>query len=286
MPSKFKLLFAGSLLGILVSVLVTHFWLDSVRYQSPKVQNFQAAKPGSTINENVKVRNHAQYKQVTFSKSELEAHPKFWMLGYSEQDVNWLNRFGYPTLDEEATLSQASTEQLSALAKAGDLNAKIHLGVRFARHAVMSGEAHARLLATSMIEQSLIEGGPYQAAKTSDFFVNLLKNSRSLGELNENQRAILQKELLPLYELAKGISSMYGDYAAIREFNAYRNIDTRLGLPESKPMSFEFAMARLANMNKERVRRGLAPYDVVQRPTPVGSPDILSFQAANTVFVR
>jgi hypothetical protein len=140
--------------------------------------------------------------------------------------------------------------------------------------------------ATSAIEQSLIEGGPYQAAKTAEFFVNFAKNSRALGDLNEDQRTALQSKLLPLYEMAKGISSMYGDYAAVRGFNGYLNIETRFGLPEVQPMRFEFAMARLANMNKERVRRGLQPYDVVQRPTPPGSPNILSVQATNTVFVR
>lgn len=108
-------------------------------------------------------------KQVTFSKAELEANPKFWMLAYSEQDVAWLARFGYPTLEEESKLSQATIEQLSALAEAGNLNAKIHLGLRNAHLSLISGDSKSLTLAAVMVCQSLIEGGPYQAAKTADF---------------------------------------------------------------------------------------------------------------------
>jgi hypothetical protein len=225
-------------------------------------------------------------KKVTLSRDEIEKHPKFWMFAYSEEDIGWLSRFGYPTLEEEAKLSQATNEQLSALAEAGDLNAKVHLGVRLALPALKSNDARSMMQARILIEQSLIEGGPYQAAKAADFFVNFVKNRREFGNLNEEQRAALQKELLPLYELSKGISAMYGDFAAVRAVNEYRNIGPYFGLPDSQPMQFEFAMTRLANMNKERVRRRLQPYDVVQRPSPPGPPDILSFQATNTVFVR
>jgi hypothetical protein len=225
-------------------------------------------------------------KQVTFSKSELEANPKFWMLAYSEQDIGWLTHFGYPTLEEESKLSQATTEQLTALAEAGNLNAKVHLGIRLAQPALMSNDAKSLQQAAYMIEQSLIEGGPYQAAKTAEFFVNLAKNRRSLSDLNEDQRAALREKLLPQYELAKGISAMYGDFAAVRAVNEYRDVGIMFGLPASQPMQFEFAMARLANMNKARVQRRMEPYEVIQRPSPPGPPDILSFQASNTVFVR
>lgn len=116
--------------------------------------------------------------------------------------------------------------------------------------------------------------------------MNLTKNRKALGEINEEQRKMFESELLPLYKLAKGVSAMYGDFATARAVNEYRDVGIMFDLPASQPMQFEFAMAQLAYMNKDRVHRGLEPYDVVQRPTPPGRPDILSFRATNTVFVR
>jgi hypothetical protein len=229
---------------------------------------------------------HVAVKQVTLSKAELETHPRYWMLGYSEQDVGWLARFDYPALEEEARLSQATDDQLFKLSEAGNLNARVHLGIRYAPRALMSNDSRAIQQARSMIEQALIEGGPYHAAKTADFFVNLATNRRDLGNLNDDQRTALQNQFLPLYEMAKGISAMYGDFATARVVNRYRDIGPMFGLPESQPMPFEFALARLANMNKERVRRQLMPYEVVQRPSPPGPTEILSIQTTNTVFVR
>jgi hypothetical protein len=293
-------LIAGCLLVTVLGVLATYYFFSTDVAQTSKVQGnlqsatavesagYTSANSARRTHTNVQITSSAQValKRVTLSKPEMEAHPKFWMLAYSEHDIGWLAHFGYPTLEEESRLNQATIEQLSALAEAGNLNAKVHLGVRLAMPALMSNDPRPMLHATTMIQQSLIEGGPYQAAKTAEFFVNLAKNRRALGDLNDEQRTALQKELLPLYELARGLSSMYGDFAAVRNFNAYRNLDVVFGLPANPPMPFDVAMARFSNMNKARVQRGLEPYQVIPRPSPPGPPDVLSFQETNTVFVR
>jgi hypothetical protein len=285
---------AGWLIGVAMGAIATYLWLTtSAKHQNVEPTSASAAPTSAArqTNSSSDRRRHSgsagkPWKQVVFSKAELEANPKFWMLGYSEQDIGWLNQFGYPTLEEEAQLSAATANELSDLARVGNLNAKVHLGVRLAQRAVVSGNVKEFGMAARLIEQSLIEGGPYQAAKTVDSFVELSKQGRSISGLPNDQRNEFQKELLPLLELAKGISAMYGDYAAIRALNANRNIESSFGLPMATPLQFEFAMSRFANMNKERVRRGLAPYDIVPRPSPPGPPDILSFQETNTLFVR
>ncbi len=303
MSSKNGKVIIGCFLSVTLSALVYFFWFSSnagnAKIADDNAPSAAVAVSGSTSERasasasrraptGAPTTSSAQValKQVTFSKSELEANPKFWMLAYSEQDIGWLSRYGYPTLEEESKLDQATSEQLRAMAEAGNLNAHVHLGVRLAQSALMSNDAKSLRQAAYMIEQPLISGGPYQAAKTAEFFVNLAKNRRLLGDLSEEQRTALQNDLLPKYELAKGISAMYGDFAAVRLFNEYRDVGIRFGLPASEPIQFEFAMARLANMNEARVRRGLQPYEMIRRPTPPGQPDILSFQAANTVFVR
>lgn len=303
MSQKSSNLIISCLLGVVMSALVYFFWFSSNADNSNTghdsapplaVTGADSASERASASASRRAPTTAQItpspqialKQVTLSKSELEARPKFWMLAYSEQDIGWLARFGYPTLEEESQLSQATIEQLGALAEAGNLNAKVHLGVRLAQPALMSNDAKSLQQSASMLRQSMIEGGPYQAAKTAEFFVNFAKNRRSLGELNEDQLTALQTKLLPLYNMAKGISAMYGDFAAVRAVNEYRDVGVLFGLPESEPTQFEFAMARLANMNKARVLYGLEPYNAVQRPTPPGAPDILSFQVTNTVFVR
>jgi hypothetical protein len=302
-PTNSKLII-GCLIGVVMSALAYFFLFNSNKDNAKtaldsalsaavagagSVTERASASAARRTPSNTQNISSAQValKQVTFSKSELEANPKFWMLAYSEQDIGWLTRFGYPTLEEESKLSQATTEQLNALAEAGNLNAKVHLGIRLAQPALMSNDTKSLRQAAYMIEQSLTEGGPYQAAKTAEFFVNLAKNRRSLGELSDDQRAALQNELLPLYERAKGISAMFGDFAAARAVNEYRDVGIMFGLPASQPMQFEFAMARVANLNNARARRGLAPYELITRPSPpYSSSEILSFQGTNTVFVR
>ena len=246
MLSKNSKVVHGCLLGVMMSALAYFLWFGSnadnaktahdsaslaavAHYGSASGSMLASPKASHRALAGVPIASSAQValKQVTLSKAELEVHPKFWMLGYSEQDIGWLTRFGYPTLEEESKLDKATPEQLRALAEAGDLNAQVHLGIRLAQPALMSNDARSLRHAAYMIEQALIDGGPYQAAKTAEFFVNLAKNRRSVDDLNEEQRTALQKELLPQYELAKGISAMYGDFAAVRVTGALRKYDTK-----------------------------------------------------------
>ena len=231
-------------------------------------------------------RTDKPWRQLTLTKAELEVHPKIWMLAYSEQDAAWLERYGYPTMDEELGYEQAPIDHLRMLAEAGDQRARINLGLKLAESAMKSRDPGAFQMASQEIGRALVEGGPYQAAKTTSFFVALAKGVKQTAELDIATRQWLQNDLLPYYEIARGLSSAYGDYAAIRSFNSDRDIGPYFGLPSQAPVSFDVALGRLAYLNRARARSGLAPYSMELRPSPLGPPDILSFQAANTVFVR
>jgi len=226
------------------------------------------------------------WRQLTLTKSALEANPKFWMLAYSVQDMAWLDRFGYPTLAEEVQLENASSENLRVMADAGDLRARVHLGLRFAELAMKNGDPKTFETARLEISQALIEGGPYEAAKTATFFADLAKNRKLLGELGPTQLKGLQNDLLQYYEMARGLSAAYGDFAAVRAFNAQYDIGPLFGLPPEQPSSFQASMSQLANMNKARIQHGLPPMIFEQRPRPPGPPDILVFQSSNMVYAR
>jgi len=228
----------------------------------------------------------APWRQLTLTKSELESNPKFWMLAYSAQDMAWLDRFGYPTLAEEAQLEKASAEDLRAMAEAGDLRARVHLGLRFAESAMKNGDPKTFETARLEISQALITGGPYEAAKTATFFVDLANNRKLLGELGPTQLKGLQNDLLQYYEMARGLSAAYGDFAAVRAFNAQYDIGPLFGLPPEQPSSFQASMSQLANMNKARINQGLLAMSFEQRPSPTGPPGILNFQPSNTVYAR
>jgi hypothetical protein len=226
------------------------------------------------------------WNKMTISKAELEAQPNFWMFAYSESDKVWLEQHGYPTMDQEARLGQAGTESLRALADAGDLNASVHVGVRYAQAAIDGSGSNAFPLAKSYLTRAVVEGGPYQSAKTVAFFAELAKNKQALGALDTARLKGLQDDLLPVYELARGVSEAYGDAPAVRAFNSQRDIGLIFGLPATAPVPFDYAMRRLSLMNRDRERRGLPPYNFIQRPSPPGSTDILSIELTNTVYSR
>jgi hypothetical protein len=231
-------------------------------------------------------RASADWRQKTLTKDELAAHPKYWMLAYSEEDKAWLERFNYPTMEEEARLEQSSVETLRSLAEAGDTRARTHLGVKLASKAMTSSDPNVFRDASLQIHQALVEGGPYEAARTSAFFVELGNNRRSFGDLNEAQVKGLQKELLFNYEIARGLSEAYQDAPAVRYFNPQRDIGRWFGLPKEDEMTFDYAMKRLSNMNRSRTNIGLAPMNFERRPPPPGSTGILDIQRSNMVFER
>ena len=225
-----------------------------------------------------------QWRQITMTEAELRAFPNYWMLAYSERDMAWLSRHGYPTLEEEAMLSKASIEHLKALADSGDLNARIHLGLRHSKNAMSSGDAAEFRAARRELDRALIEGGPYQSAKTIAFFAELADDRPSYGELSAATLKEMGTHLLPYHEIARGLVSLFGDIAAERVGNgASYDLGRAFGLPAQAPIPFELAMRRFANINASRTQRGLPPFSLEQRPS---APGAFQFHAINVVYSR
>jgi hypothetical protein len=225
------------------------------------------------------------WRQLTVTKAELAAHPNYWMLAYSESDMAWLDRHGYPSLEEEAMLSQATIEALQARVQAGDLNAGIHLALRFAKNALTSGDPRQFVAARREFDRALIEGGPYQSAKTVAFFTELANSQSGYGALDAATLKGLENDLLTFYTMARGLSAAFGDFGAMQVGNGpfSHDVGRVFGLPPANSdISLEVAMRRFSNINTSRMRRGLPPFDLTQRP---GDPG-LGLNATYTVYSR
>ena len=225
-----------------------------------------------------------EWRQTTMTKAELQAFPNYWMLAYSESDIAWLSRHGYPSIEEEAMLSKTSIENLKALADGGDLNARIHLGLRHSKNAITSGDPAEFRAARQELDRALIEGGPYQSAKTVAFFAELANDPRSYGEMSATTLKEMETHLFQYHEIARGLSSLFGDSVAERVGNgASSDLGRVFGLPPKPSMSFELAMRQFSNINASRMQRGLPPFSLEQRPSQPGG---FQFNANNVVYSR
>ncbi|MCY7388241.1 MAG: hypothetical protein LH481_09285 [Burkholderiales bacterium] len=241
-------------------------------------QNFQGYKSNSADGQG------KGWRQTTMTKAELQASPIYWMLAYSESDMAWLSRHGYPSIEEEAMLSKTSIENLKALADGGDLNASIHLGLRHSKNAITTGDAASFRAARNELDRALIGGGPYQSAKTIAFFAELANDPRSHGEMSATTVKEIERHLLQYHDIARGLSSLFGDSVIERVGNGLSSDLGRVfGLPPKPQMSFEMAMRQFSNINASRVQRGLPPFALERRPSEPGG---FQFQENNVVYSR
>jgi hypothetical protein len=225
-----------------------------------------------------------QWRQITMSKEELKAFRNYWMLAYSENDMAWLDRHGYPSLEEEEKLSKASIEQLKALADSGDLNARVHLGLRHSKNAITSGDAAEFRAARRELSRALIEGGSYQSAKTVAFFEELANDRRSFGELSPATLKEIETHIIPFHQIARGMVALYGDKVAERVGNgASYDLSRAFGLPTQPLISFELAMRSFSNINASRMQQGLPQFTLEQRPS---QPGAFEFHTTNVVYSR
>jgi hypothetical protein len=211
--------------------------------------------------------------QKSMSKAEVLNHPKSWMLAHSEKDVAWLNRAGFPTMDQEAALEAATDDQLKAM---GHMRARTHLAMRAAKIALNAGNTEAIEPAYRQLANQLIAGGPYEATKIIELGHEMLAMAKS--GLNENQSKGLQR-LMQAYSMANVVSLAHGDEgqknaifnntAALRRYAP--NVD--LDVPASTGF---FA---LSNLNRDRANLGLPPYNAEPRP-------IIHIKDNTTIYLR
>jgi hypothetical protein len=223
-----------------------------------------ASKNGTTSSQGTA----ATWVEKVVSRAEIKAHPRFWMLAYTPAEKAWLDQYGYPSLAHEAKLSAASLEELHTLWRSGDPNAQVHLGVRYAQTAMQSGNDADFSQGMGFMMGSIIEGGPYQAAKVMSFFAEMSKNHAAYGELEASRKKGLEERLLQTYDLARGISIAHGDYAAYQlGRDVSDNVRTKFNLaPQVKDATFESAMDRLSKLNETRNTNGLPSFSFNRRP--------------------
>lgn len=232
-------------------------------------------------------RKATALRPISLTKADLEMHPKLWMLAFSEQDAAWLAAFGYPSMNEEATYDNATVEQLRALVDSGDQRARINLGLKMAETGLKAKDATAVQKAGIEIGRALVEGGPYEAAKAGASLSAFSKAARDLGDIDSATKQAVQDSLVPYYELARGLSGAYGDYAATRLFNSAPGIGHYFGIPATAANSNGTPMANLGYLNRARIRAGLTPYTFDPRPAPPnGSGDVLRIESTNNVYIR
>ena len=236
--------------------------VSSLSYKAePRI--FSASKPSS-----LPKTSNTPWTENVLSRAEIKAHPRFWMLAYTEAEKAWLDQYGYPSLEQEAKLSAASLEELVTLMMSGDLNAKVHLGVRYFLIALENGDDVAFRQGMGNLMGSIINGGPYQAAKIMAFFADISKNRVAFGEFHAARKKGLEERLLQTYDLARGISIAHGDYAAYQlGRDVSDDVRVRFDLPpQKKDATFESAMGTLSKLNATRSTRGLPPFSFIPRP--------------------
>lgn len=215
----------------------------------------------------------SQERDVIQHRSSVETRQlsKWWLLARSPQEARWLDRYGFPTIKEEMMLSTSSNVDLEKLSKNGDLNAVVHLAVREAEQSFSAKDIKAAGTAISKMNQSLAEGGPYQAMTVLRGCGNMLVEFMNIPQeqRTEQQRQILE-QYSQTYELAAAVGKTYGDSTFIVERNIVpaRSLQAMLGLKSAKLISAAELADLLALGSKIRLERNADPMVIVSRPLP------------------
>jgi len=195
----------------------------------------------------------------------------WWLYARSDQEVAWLNQYGYPSPAEEAQLRRSTEAELQSLAAQGDKNAKAHLAARSVKAAFDKQESARASTVQADVRALLVDGGPYQAAtvlqavgETYSAFAKVPEKDRT-----EDQRKIVNQyaDLLPQ---ALFIGEVYGDYSMNGIYNGYPAIVARrtLGI-DDKRQPDAGSLASLISANaRDRADRGDPPLTISARPRP------------------
>jgi hypothetical protein len=196
--------------------------------------------------------------------------PNWRLYATSEAEAQWLDQFGYPTPGEEAKLKSSTDEELAALVKRGDLNAKSHQASRLALKAFAEGHANKASASVGTFSDLMLEGGPYQAMIARSTYHEILDAYYRFpaSEQTPQLKAIL-KEWSREAEVAYAIGFAYSDGQS-GQFQSRSSIGEQLGLTDMKDMSATSLGTALGRMSEVRVARGLPPITLVPRPSQPG----------------
>ena len=258
---------------------------------------------GAPLATNIASRTHALDARITLSPSRTRATqqylghvdnlgrpPYWWLYARSDQEVQWLNQYGFPTPTEEAQLRLSTDAELLNLAALGDKNAKAHIAARALKSAFEKQDDTRALTLQADVRALLAEGGPYQATSVLIAVGEALSAYAQLTdkEKTEKQRKILDQysDLLPQ---ARFIGELYGDYTFNGIYNSYPAIVARsaIGINDRRQPDASSLASLLAANSRDRQERGDSPLIITTRPRPVlGSESHFSSEQGAIILER
>jgi hypothetical protein len=230
-----------------------------------------------------------QPRAVGIYAGHLDANDRksnWYLYARSEQELKWLDFYGFPTPAEDARLKKSTDDELKALVEAGDLNAKAHQAVRMAKAFFEKNDVSKAPTAQGAMGYLLMEGGPYQAITVLNAYGDMLTE---FAYLPADQRTEQQRKILDIYAIcaddAFASGKLYGDFAMRATYNTIpMGIKGELGLKTDSLSAASFANG-VATASGERIAKGLPPITIMPRPEPPGG-NILSFSGNGTVVME
>jgi hypothetical protein len=230
-----------------------------------------------------------QPRAVGIYAGQLDANDRksnWYLYARSEQELKWLDFYGFPTPAEDARLKKSTDDELKALVEAGDLNAKAHQAARMAKAFFEKKDVYNAPTAQGAMGYLLMEGGPYQAITVLNAYGDMLTE---FAYLPADQRTEQQRKILDIYAMcashALASGKIYGDYAISATYNTIpMGIKGELGLSTQETSAASFANG-VATASGERIAKGLPPITIMPRPEPPGG-NILSFSGNGTVVME
>jgi hypothetical protein len=230
-----------------------------------------------------------QPRAVGIYTGQLDANDRksnWYLYARSEQEIKWLDFYGFPTPAEDARLKKSTDDELKVLVEAGDLNAKAHQAVRMAKAFFEKNDVSKAPTAQGTMGYLLMEGGPYQAITVLNAYGDMLTE---FAYLPADQRTEQQRKILDIYAIcaddAFASGKLYGDFAMRATYNTIpMGIRGELGLKTDSLSAASFANG-VATASGERIAKGLPPITIMPRPEPPGG-NILSFSGNGTVVME
>jgi hypothetical protein len=310
MSRKFQIALAVSTILVVTAALI--FWLgrrdvahsgasetDTPTTSAKIVVNETKAAPSRTTGSYAAVNPNLTYRpaqpravqQYQGPVGDLGRPPYWWLYARSDQEVVWLNQYGFPTPAEEVRLRASSDAELASLAAQGDKNAKAHIVARSIKTSVEKQDTvNAESVVRHQINNLLAHGGPYQATTVLDAVCTTLANYARLPEKEqtEERRQILShySELVPTIMF---VGEAYGDYTLLSMYNSIPALAARRALGfDDKPKISAGSLASLISSNaRDRVELGEPPLVITTRPMPpLGSESRFSSEAGAIILER
>ena len=215
--------------------------------------------------------------------------PNWWLYARSEQEVQWLNQYGFPTPSEELKLKASSDLELQQLAESGDLNAKSHQLARLVKTAFDQQDLRQASQINAQVGRLLGEGGTYQAMTVLS---SLGETMSKFVMLNDSEKTQQQLDVLQEYSgtisMALAIGQVYGDYTLLGVYNDYPALVARraFGIDDTRVYSAAALASLLANSARTKQENGYQPLVISARPKPASGSETRFSSDVNSLVLE